>query len=245
MHQHVDDVASAGDEVPARCFQIVDGQRGRVREPGVDVRVLVAAPGTERATDQQRTPAVRRRHRPSKAIERLSMSWELTHEPGNPRVRLHPDSVAFQPTEPPGPANGSGGSRQILGSAMGRRDAVRMLVIDAANVIGSRPTGWWRDRPGAARRFTERVRETVNAGWLDPPVSLVLEGRARAGADEAVLDGVEVVHAPGDGDDTIVAIAEAHLDVIVVTADRELAERVRAANAEVVGPNWLLDQLVE
>ena len=120
-----------------------------------------------------------------------------------------------------------------------------MLVIDAANVIGSRPTGWWRDRPGAARRFTERVRATVTAGRLDPPVTVVLEGRARTGADEAVVDGVEVVHAPGEGDDTIAAIAEAHHEVIVVTADRELAERVRAANAEVVGPSWLLDQLVE
>ena len=120
-----------------------------------------------------------------------------------------------------------------------------MLVIDAANVIGSRPTGWWRDRPGAARRFTERVRATVTAGRLDPPVTVVLEGQARAGADEAVVDGVEVVHAPGEGDDTIVAIAEAYREVIVVTADRKLAERVRAANAEVVGPSWLLDQLVE
>jgi Uncharacterized BCR, YaiI/YqxD family COG1671 len=120
-----------------------------------------------------------------------------------------------------------------------------MLVIDAANVIGSRPTGWWRDRPGAARRFTERVRATVTAGRLDPPVTLVLEGRARAGADEAVVDGVEVVHAPDEGDDTIAAIAEAHRKVIVVTADRQLADRVRAANAEVVGPSWLLDQLVE
>jgi hypothetical protein len=125
------------------------------------------------------------------------------------------------------------------------RDAVRMLVIDAANVIGSRPTGWWRDRPGAARRFTERVRATVTAGRLDPPVTLVLEGRARAGADEADVDGVEVVHAPGEGDDTIAAIAEAHREVIVVTADRELAERVRAADAEVVGPSWLLNQLVD
>jgi hypothetical protein len=34
-------------------------------------------------------------------------------------------------------------------------------------------------------------------------------------------------------------------DVVVVTADRELAERIRAANAEVVGPNWLLAQLVD
>jgi len=120
-----------------------------------------------------------------------------------------------------------------------------MLVIDAANVIGSRPTGWWRDRPGAARVFTERVRATVTAGRLDPPVTLVLEGRARAGADEADVDGVEVVHAPGEGDDTIAAIAEANQEVVVVTADRELAERVRAANAEVVGPSWLLDQLID
>jgi uncharacterized protein YaiI (UPF0178 family) len=120
-----------------------------------------------------------------------------------------------------------------------------MLVIDAANVIGSRPTGWWRDRPGAARAFTERVRATVTAGQLDPPVTIVLEGRARAGADEADVDGVEVVHAPGEGDDTIAAIAEANRDVVVVTADRELAERARAANAEVVGPSWLLDQLVD
>ena len=128
---------------------------------------------------------------------------------------------------------------------MALRDPVRMLVIDAANVIGSRPTGWWRDRPGAARAFTERVRATVSAGRLEPPVTVVLEGRARAGADETDAGGVKVVHAPGEGDDTITAIAEANRDVVVVTADRELAERVRAADAEVVGPSWLLNQLVD
>jgi len=48
-----------------------------------------------------------------------------------------------------------------------------------------------------------------------------------------------------EGDDTIATIAEAHGEVIVVTADRELAERVRAVNAEVVGPTWLLDLLVD
>jgi len=120
-----------------------------------------------------------------------------------------------------------------------------MLVIDAANVIGSRPTGWWRDRPGAARRFTERVRASVAAGRLDPPVTIVLEGQARAGADEAIVDGVEVVHAPGEGDDTMAALAEAHPGATVVTADRGLAERVRAAGGEVVGPSWLLDRLDE
>ena len=76
-------------------------------------------------------------------------------------------------------------------------------------------------------------------------MTVVLEGQARAGADESDVDGVEVVHAPGEGDDTIASIAGAHAEVIVVTADRGLAERVRATNAEVVGPSWLLDQLVD
>jgi rRNA-processing protein FCF1 len=76
-------------------------------------------------------------------------------------------------------------------------------------------------------------------------VIIVLEGRARAGAEEADVDGVEVVHASGAGDETIAALAEANRDVVVVTADRELAERSRAAGAEVVGPSWLLDQLVD
>ena len=120
-----------------------------------------------------------------------------------------------------------------------------MIVIDAANVIGSRPTGWWRDRPGAASRFTEQVRATVAGGRLDPPVAVVLEGRSRAGVAEGVVHGVEVVHVPGEGDDTIVALAQQQHGVIVVTADRALAERVRAANGEVVGPSWLLDQLDE
>lgn len=118
-----------------------------------------------------------------------------------------------------------------------------MLVIDAANVIGSRPTGWWRDRAGATRVFAERVRATVAAGRLSPPVTIVVEGQARAGVDEADVDGVEVVHAPGEGDDTIAAIAAANRDVIVVTADRGLGERVRAAHAEIVGPSWLLERL--
>ena len=130
------------------------------------------------------------------------------------------DGNAHTPTMPAArPGAPKAGDRAL-------REPGRMLVIDAANVIGSRPTGWWRDRPGAARVFTERVRATVTAGRLSQTVIVVLEGRARVGADEADVDGVEVVHAPGEGDDTIAAIAEANRDVVVVTADRELAERV-------------------
>lgn len=118
-----------------------------------------------------------------------------------------------------------------------------MLVIDAANVVGSRPDGWWRDRPGAAKRFVANVRRAVDAGDVPPPVTVVLEGKSRAGAAEGSEGGVDVVHAPGDGDDTIVQVASEHSEALVVTADRELAARVRSAGAEVVGPTWLRDRL--
>jgi hypothetical protein len=119
-----------------------------------------------------------------------------------------------------------------------------MLLIDAANVVGSRPTGWWRDRPGAARELTARVREAVSAGTLRPPVVLVLEGQATQGVEQGVANGVEVVHAAGQGDDTLAAVAAAsEQPVVLVSADRELAERVRRHGAEVVGPTWLLEQL--
>jgi hypothetical protein len=119
----------------------------------------------------------------------------------------------------------------------------RMLIVDAANVIGSRPTGWWRDRPGASRRLAEQLRASVREGRLDAPVVVVLEGQARRGVDEGSVDGVEIVHASGEGDDTIVAIAEAGSGVVVITADRELSQRVRAVDADVLGPRSLLDQL--
>ena len=121
-----------------------------------------------------------------------------------------------------------------------------MLVVDAANVVGSRPNGWWRDRPGAARDLVARVRDAVRDGRLDAPIVVVLEGKARDGAAAETLDGVEVVHARGEGDDAIVDVVAAHVEniaVTVVTADRGLATRVRACGGDVVGPRWLTDRL--
>ena len=102
------------------------------------------------------------------------------------------------------------------------------VVVDAANVVGSVPDGWWRDRAGAARRLVERLEARGE------PVTVVLEGRARAGVGEDHEGCVRVVHAPGEGDDTIAALAGP--GVTVVTADRGLARRVRDAGGEVVGP---------
>lgn len=121
-----------------------------------------------------------------------------------------------------------------------------MLLIDAANVIGSRPDGWWRDRPGAARKFLERLRSAVQAGRLHEPVVVVLEGKAREGAEPTADNGVTVVHAPGSGDDTLVSVvAASDADVTLVTSDRELRRRAEALGAQVVSPGWLIRRLDE
>jgi len=123
----------------------------------------------------------------------------------------------------------------------------RMLVVDAANVVGSRPNGWWRDRGKAAADLCSGLIDAINAGRLEPPVVVVLEGAARQGVGEREQHGLRVVHAPRSGDDTIAdVVAEMVADgqtVTVVTADRELRDRARRVGSEVVGPRWLLDRV--
>jgi hypothetical protein len=116
-----------------------------------------------------------------------------------------------------------------------------MLLIDAANVVGSRPDGWWRDRAGASLSLVDRVRAAVEAGRLAAPVVVVLEGDARRGAEEGESGGVTVVHASGSGDDSLVALAsEAGGAVMLVSADRGLRRRAEALGADVAGPGRLL-----
>lgn len=122
-----------------------------------------------------------------------------------------------------------------------------MLVVDAANVVGSRPTGWWKDRAGAARTFVGDLRAGVASGRLAGPVVVVLEGKARAGAPSGTDEGVMVVHAEGSGDDALVDVVAradgSEGEVTLVTADRELRRRAEAQGALVVGPSWLLERL--
>jgi hypothetical protein len=75
-------------------------------------------------------------------------------------------------------------------------------------------------------------------------VVIVVEGAARGGVAPCLSDEVEVVHAPGAGDDTMVALANAAGDgVVLVSADRALRSRVQASGGAVVGPAWLLARL--
>ena len=168
------------------------------------------------------------------------------------------------------------------------------VIVDGANVVGSRPDGWWRDRAGAAVRLHDELAKLAARGATGIPadqlategdrgpgspgaggarpgspgpvtvvVILVLEGAARAagpriaerarvaaqaapGSADAGRPGegdggtVQVVSAPGSGDDEIVRLAQSRPGRrIVVTADRELRRRCLAAGAQVAGPSWL------
>ncbi|KAA9110963.1 NUDIX domain-containing protein [Microbacterium rhizomatis] len=144
----------------------------------------------------------------------------------------------------PGFANSWAALRSLL--------AVRpAIVVDVANVMGSVPDGWWKDRAGAAARVIARL-EALDAGGVDaaalglpatawyPEIVAVVEGAARGVAD--ATGAVRVVRAEASGDDAIVAetvsLVAAGRTVTVVTSDRGLAERVSAAGATVRGAAW-------
>ncbi|MFI1356716.1 NTP pyrophosphohydrolase [Streptomyces sp. NPDC020898] len=118
-------------------------------------------------------------------------------------------------------------------------DAPLLVIVDAANVVGSVPDGWWRDRRGAAERLRDRLTAYAESGLPGRPgpleIVLVVEGAAR-GVDSVA--GVRVESAPGSGDDRMVElVAEAGgRECLVVTADRELRRRVGELGAEVTGP---------
>lgn len=121
-----------------------------------------------------------------------------------------------------------------------------VLVVDAANVVGARPDGWWRDRAGATERLLARLAGaelTAPDGSRVTGVVAVVEGRAR---DVAAPEGIRLVRADGSGDDALAVLtaelAATGTPLLVVTADRGLRARLPDGVA-VVGPGRLLEQL--
>ncbi|HEY7143631.1 MAG TPA: NUDIX domain-containing protein [Streptosporangiaceae bacterium] len=134
------------------------------------------------------------------------------------------------------------------------------IIVDAANVMGSRPDGWWRDRAGAAARLRDQLSGLAGRGLTGLPDSVPLPGFDRwypgfvlvvEGAAKVIVNRTdepegrfEVTAAPGSGDDKIAALAGGLPGRrLVVTADRELRRRCTSAGAAVAGPGWLLGLL--
>lgn len=123
-----------------------------------------------------------------------------------------------------------------------------VLVVDIANVMGSRPDGWWRDRSAAATRLLNELRLVIGAEVALPAglgaarisqVRAVVEGAAKRAEGP---DAVTVLAAARDGDSEIVKEASrlttAGKTTLVVSADRGLRRRL-PEQALVAGPGWL------
>lgn len=182
--------------------------------------------------------------------ESVELRWVPVHEVES--LALHPGFAARWPV-----------LKGLVDNPVG-------LVVDAANVVGSRPDGWWKDRAGAASVLLDglaRVSDEGIAGsllGLDidtywPRIVAVLEGRATDARDPRGSDSernrtdgirapeIVVERAAGEGDDAIVEVAQARRNgggaVVVVTADAELRARVEALGCSTRGPGWIRGML--
>ena len=129
-----------------------------------------------------------------------------------------------------------------------------ILVVDAANVVGATPNGWWKDRTGAAEQLGSSLAGLISSTLHDgdiagvvTSVSVMVEGQAR---NALLPETIETVRAEGSGDDALVATVASLTNragrLVVVTSDRELRDRVAVATdgeAVVRGARWLLDLL--
>ena len=108
-------------------------------------------------------------------------------------------------------------------------------VVDAMNVIGTRPDGWWRDRDAAMARLVDRLERYCAETGDD--VTVVFERKPNPPIRSTV---VRIAHArkrgPDAADFEIVKIVEADPNprsIQVVTSDRWLGDRVSALGATV------------
>jgi predicted RNA-binding protein with PIN domain len=106
-------------------------------------------------------------------------------------------------------------------------------IVDAMNVIGTRPDGWWKDRHAARARLVEQLER-----WASPDghqVTVVFEGPTSSPIHSCVI---RIHHAPkataNSADDEIIRIVCADdnpQEINVVTSDAALADRAQTAGA--------------
>gem|GEM_PF-488591 len=119
----------------------------------------------------------------------------------------------------------------------------RRWLVDGMNVIGSQPSGWWRDRQAAKGDLVRALGRFARA--LEEPVTVVFDGAAPGG-----VPGVEVRGAPGGPDAAdreiarLVAADPSPHELVVVTSDGRLAGQARAGGARVVGAGGFARRLV-
>ncbi len=122
------------------------------------------------------------------------------------------------------------------------------IIVDGMNVIGARPDGWWRDRDAAVWRLLRRLQDA--SARSGDAFTLVLDGRPIADIAEGEHERVDVRYARRGGrnaaDDRIVELVAAAPDaaeLLIVTSDRDLVDRVSARGAATEGAGTFLRRL--
>jgi predicted RNA-binding protein with PIN domain len=114
---------------------------------------------------------------------------------------------------------------------------VTRWIVDGMNVIGSRPTGWWHDRPGAMRELVEELK--AFAASTGDPVTVVFDGRPfelEGGTGVSVQFASRAGRNAADDDIAALVARDDQPDSLsVVTSDGDLARRVRDNGATVLG----------
>lgn len=127
-----------------------------------------------------------------------------------------------------------------------------LLVVDAANVVGIVPDGWWHHRAEATKLLVEALEPVAGSGldshrlpsklgWLtQPPLEVVLVVEGAAGRTRGSRS-VQVVKAPRSGDDAIVSLiaAAGERRKAVATGDRGLRARLTELGAAAIPPSAL------
>ncbi len=120
------------------------------------------------------------------------------------------------------------------------------LIVDGMNVLGSRPDGWWRDRPAAMAGLTRRLDALAAGEEID--LAIVFDGRPHRRVESAA-ETIAVGFAPGGpdaADREIVARLRADHEpgsIVVVTSDRRLRNSVKAVGASSIPAGDLLRRL--
>jgi predicted RNA-binding protein with PIN domain len=109
-------------------------------------------------------------------------------------------------------------------------------LVDANNVFGSRPDGWWNDRDAAGRRLTQCVAEWCRTH--DDEVVLVFDAPLAPATRDLQGGNLRIEEAQRRGrdaaDDRIVELASEIGEVTVVSSDRGLRLRL-PGSATVMG----------
>lgn len=120
-------------------------------------------------------------------------------------------------------------------------EASRRLIVDGLNALGSRPDGWWRDRPRAMAGLVERLGRFA-AEHQAITVEVVFDGRPHASVVEAGTEARIAVAFAGSGanaaDRRIAAMVredERPEEVLVVSSDRRLRAAVKAGGGRSTG----------